>query len=115
MTEPIRDTSPAKQLVNIPQDYIDAQGLGIIAGAYDFDSQEVIDYNEYKEAKKQEILDARPYVEKRQDAYNSNPLTTIDSLVVAMFEKMVSDGTTSVKMKAIEKERKKIRQLYTAD
>ena len=115
MTEPIRDTSPAKQLVNIPQDYIDAQGLDIIAGAYDFDSQEVIAYNEYKDAKKQEILDARPYVEKRQDAYNSNPLTNIDSLVIAMFEKMIADETVSTEMIKIEDARQKIKTNITKD
>ncbi len=96
-------------MIRISQENIEKYNLDFKAGLYKSDSQEAILYNEKLEAEKQAILDARPYDEKRKEAFDNNPLTKIDSLVVATFEKMVAEENTSPEMDEIEIERQRIK------
>ncbi len=96
-------------MINISQENIKKYKLSFKAGLYKVGSNQANLYNEKLEAEKQAILDARPYSEKRKEAFDNNPLTKIENLTVAVFEKMLADGTASTEMTEIETARKLIK------
>ncbi len=96
-------------MIQISQENIEKYKFKFKSGLYKRDTAEAILYNEKLEAEKQAILDSRPYAEKRKEAFDNNPLTKINNLVVAIFEKMVAEENTSPKMDKIEIERQRIK------